>query len=237
MKLPDMKIAIVTVSLALWPYSSASQDFILLHSEFNEELLTRSKVSTEIVIGVMLTGAGGEGRAPALAMAVPTSWKPAGDDPTVVCARVTSKNGLYTATNAYRISSGLSARMVPLQYPTEEGDFLTENESVVRITLGDCAGQARTFAAALWEAEARAKHLNVFLNAGGQPAAVASDGPGEFAANCIDESEGDALKYTARCEIPLANLNLEKATTLFFSVKRHRTVERFQIEVVVPAEQ
>lgn len=234
-----MKFILVALILALLLRPGNAQEThekIQLASDLEEQLLSLSKINTEIVMGVMLTGAGGDGNLPQLKMAVPSSWKPVGNDPTLVCARITSKNGLYSATNVYHVSAGLSEKVVSLEYPSKHKKFLSNNPAVVRITLGDCSVRSRTFAAALWEADASDKTLNVFLNATGQPAAVASDGPGDFKANCIDESEESGLKYTARCEVPFANLNRKKPTALFFSVKRNRTVEPFQIDVVMPEE-
>jgi hypothetical protein len=234
-----MKFIVSALILALLLRPGNAQETyeeIQLDSDFEEQLLPRSKINTEVVMGVMLTGAGGDGNLPQLKMAVPNSWKPAGNDPTLVCARITSKNGLYSATNVYRLSAGLSRKEVPLKYPTKYKNFLSNNPAVVRITLGDCSVRPRTFAAALWDAHASDKTLNVFLNAAGQPAAVALDGPSDFRANCIDESEESGLKYTTRCEVPFANLKRAGPTTLFFSVKRSRTVERFQIDIIIPTD-
>jgi hypothetical protein len=233
-KLRKFGILAVATCLLWHPLASVAQDVVLAKPPLREELLPRSKVSTEIVMGVMLTGTGGDGKLPALAMTLPDRWVPKGDSETSICARVTSKNGRYTATNTYRIRPAAKAGRQPLDFNSKKLDFLRENEAAVRITLGDCQSRPKQFAPALWTGDVSGGSLHVFLNAGGQQAAVAADGPGDFSAYCADESEDTGLKYTARCDIPLEKLNPHGPTTLFFTVNRNRTAEHFQIDVVLP---
>lgn len=218
----------------LWqPIACAAQDIVLAEPPLREELLPRSKVSTEIVMGVMLTGTGGDGKPPALAMTLPDSWVPEGGNETAICVRVTSKNGRYTATNAYSIQPTAKPGRQALDFNSARMDFLRDNEAAVRVTRGDCQARPQEFVPALWAGD-ESNDLLVFLNAGGQKAAVASDGPGDFAAYCEDESEETGLKFTARCRVPLQNLNPGGTTALFFTVNRNRTPEHFQIDVVLP---
>lgn len=218
----------------LWhPLAAAAQDIVLSEPPLREELLPRSKVSTEIVMGVMLTGTGGDGKPPALAMSLPQAWVPEAGSATAICVRVTSKNGRYTATNGYDIRPAARAGLQPLDFNSAQKAFLRDHEAAVRISRGDCQARPKEFAPALWAGD-ETEELQVFLNAGGQRAAIASDGPGDFTAYCDDESEETGLKYTARCKVPLKNLNPDGPTTLFFTVNRNRTAERFQIDVVLP---
>lgn len=231
--MPKIRLLAVAACFVWQPLSCAAQDIVLAEPPLREELLPRSKVSTEIVMGVMLSGTGGDGKPPQLAMTLPDSWVPEEIPGTAICVRVTSKNGRYTATNAYFVNPTAAAGRQTLDFDTTKTDFLRDNQAAVRISRGDCQARSKEFAPALWAGD-RSDSLQVFLNAGGQRAAVASDGPGNYSAYCEDESEETGLKYTARCEVPLENLNPEGATALFFTVNRNRTAEHFQIDVVLP---
>lgn len=184
-------------------------------------------------MGVMLTGTGGDGKPPQLAMSLPESWVPEEGPGSAICVRVTSKNGRYAAANVYDIRPSATPGRHPLDFNSANLDFLRDNEAAVRISRGTCQARASEFVPALWTGE-EMEGLQVILNAGGERAAVASDGPGDFTAWCDDVSEESGLKYTARCTVPLANLNAGGATALFFTVNRNRTAEHFQIDVVLP---
>ncbi|MEY9626289.1 hypothetical protein [Sinorhizobium fredii] len=230
-----MKRFLIAIACLLWqPAAALSQDIVLATDPFDEHVLDRSKVSTEIVMGVMLTGPGGDGKSPILGMELPQAWVPSGGAPTMICVRVTSKNGRYTSTNAYRIMPHAETGRRPIDFPSAALDFLEQNEAAVRITRGDCHERPAEFAPALWSAEGPGESLHVFLNAGGQRASVASDGPDGYAAQCVDETEEIGLKYSARCEFPAAKLKPGGSTTLYFTVNRNRTAEHFQIDVVTP---
>ncbi|OHV85972.1 hypothetical protein LCM4579_01000 [Ensifer sp. LCM 4579] len=230
-----MKSLSIAIACLLWqPAVALSQDIVRATDPFDEHVLERSQVSTEIVMGVMLTGPGGDGKSPILGMELPKAWvPPQGESPAMFCVRVTSKDGRYASTNAYRVMPGAKTGLRrDIDFPSEKLEFLKMREAAVRVTRGDCHERPNEFALALWSAEeAPSEFLSVFLNAGGQRAAVASD---DYAAHCIDETEEAGLKYTARCKFPVAKLNRGGSTTLYFTVNRNRTAEHFQIAVVTP---
>jgi len=234
-----LKCVPILIASVLFQSSAAfAADVVLLSKPFDDHLFKDSQVNGDIIVGVMLTGTGGDGKMPVPRMDVPSSWLPSEGETTKVCVHVVAKNGRFVSENVYGIEHGARVAEQRLEFPTRYPDYLKSHGAAVRISRGDCSQDPTEFAPAYWTETESSKvsfFLDVYLNAGGNHASVASDGPGGYAGQCDNIAEGEGLKYTALCRIPLGNLNKGDRTALFFAVNRNSTVERFQADVVLPA--
>ncbi len=203
---------------------------LTLKSDFEEQVLPRAKVTTDVVMGVMMTADDAEGD-PAVWSVIPPQATDWGEG---LCLRVTSRDGTYESTNEYAVPDDVAPPVAPVEYPTAQRRKLRGSVAVVRATLGSCLGRSTVFVPVYWKTAPtdEAQNLRVFLNTGGQNAQVAT--ASDYRAVCQDVPEGQGIKYTAICEIPGDALVLSDTGTaeLYFKISRNREVERVQIEVV-----
>ena len=103
-------IKILPAALALFAIFSGmslAQGITLEKAPFQERVSEYSKVSGDIVMGVMLTGDEASGREPSIVTGVAPDWTESGAT-SPVCVRLVTKDGRYEAENTYLIEPGYS---------------------------------------------------------------------------------------------------------------------------------
>lgn len=219
--------------LVLLPSASLAQGIELAQEDFSETVSETSKVSGDIVMGVMLTGDAPSGMPPTIVTGIADQWSGSAEA-SPVCVRLVSKDGRYEAENTYLVGAGFKGKNAPFPYLGIYADFLESRAAVVLVTSGRCGERSVSAIPALWKAPdgMRPDTLQVYLNTAGNPASVAVGRGDTFFEPCTDISELTGLKYTTRCTIPVSVLPKENPARLTFFVTRSNTEETFTFEVL-----
>ncbi|ASP20962.1 hypothetical protein ANTHELSMS3_02285 [Antarctobacter heliothermus] len=218
--------------LIFFPLPSLAQGIGLEKDVFHETVSETSKVSGDIVMGVMLTDDSPSDLPPTVITGIPTFWKRP-EKPVPVCVRIVSKDGRYEAENTYMVPPGFDIDSADFPYTGEHADFLADRTAVALVVPDRCGNRNRTAVPTLWRATPRTQNsvLHVYLNAAGNPSSVAVGRGDRFFEACKDVSELTGLKYTADCAIPTEFLPPDKNARLTFFITRSNTEESFVLEV------
>lgn len=210
-----------------------AQEIRRLGTNFVERLGERTaRVSGDIVMGVMLSGA--EGARHTIDVAVPV-LPPASGDGRHACVRIVSKDGRYEAENTYEIGAGHAGAGGEFSYDGVYAEKISDLANVVLVTSGRCGNRTRLAAPASWaDVDAEASELKVYINAAGNPTSVALGRGDTFFEPCENVTEVSGLKYTTICTIPMSLLPKADTAKLSFFITRSFTEEAFSIDVLVP---
>ncbi len=229
-------IKILPAALALFAIFSGmslAQGITLEKAPFQERVSEYSKVSGDIVMGVMLTGDEASGREPSIVTGVAPDWTDSGAASSV-CVRLVTKDGRYEAENTYLIEPGYSGAEAPFPYEGDQADLLAERPAVALVKAGRCGDRSDTFIPVLWKAEpgAQPRTLRVYVNSAGNPVSIAWGRSADAIADCADVTELTGLKYTARCDVSLDKLPSDAPARLTLFVARSNSEEVFEIRVL-----
>lgn len=123
-----------------------AENVALATSPFDEELLPAAKISGEVLAGALEHRLGGDNLQ--VGAYIPSDWAAE-----MICARVVSIDGFYTAKNAYEVPSNWGGGFTELPYPTEHTKHLLElapQSLGLRVTRGDCEAEPTEFTIARW---------------------------------------------------------------------------------------
>lgn len=210
------------------------KDIVLAGRDFQERLGETSKVSGDIIMGVMLTTDAPGAAAPAITTGRPPDWTTA-TDWSPVCVRLVSKDGNYEAENTYMVRPGYGAAVAPFPYLGKHAADLAARKAVALVRAGRCGSRNQPVLPSLWRGPEQADPtLHVYLNTAGNPATVAIGRRGElYSGACENVAELTGLKYTAHCAIPLDRLPAgAEPLPLSFFVTRANTEEVFQTDLL-----
>jgi hypothetical protein len=228
-----MRFHCLLAAIVFLPLPSLAQGIRLGETEFLERISETSKVSGDIVMGVMLTGDQPSDQPPSVVTASVPSWSTS-TEATPVCVRLVSKDGRYEAENTYLVEPGYGDDTAPFPYMGEHADFLAERPAVALAKPGRCGDRSDTALPAIWRARADSppEMLNIYLNTAGNPASMALGRGDRFFEPCTDISELSGLKYTALCSVPVSDLPVDGPARLTFFITRSNTEESFTLEVL-----
>jgi len=146
--LKGMAVSILLAWAVATPVNS--QTVSLATTPFEEEFLPTGKISGDLLMGVLEHGTPGE--QVRVAAYIPSAWAGA-----LLCVRVSSIDGFYTARNEYLVGPDWRGGFEELEYPSAYGDRLLEISPQgigVRVTRGTCSAPPREFTVARWNAGA-----------------------------------------------------------------------------------
>jgi hypothetical protein len=191
---------------------------------FREFVHESSKVSGDVIMGVMLTD-----DAPLPGAQVVWTPRPKDASELEVCVKLTARDGLYEAENTYSIGAGNVGDTVRYPYGGNQEDILDDDFAVVRVTRGRCGSRPGDVLPAFWKtAPSRdVEALRVYLNTAGNPASAFLDDGSDFWTDCTVLASENALKYTTLCTLPLEHFVGSNVYTVTILVSRNRTEERF----------
>ena len=218
---------------ALLVTPSVAQEIELSNTPFQETRYPTSKVSGDVIMGVMLTADRTVDGDFSVITGVPDEWRESDAD-TKICVRLVSKDGLYDAENTYDVPASYTKKVALFPYEGREQEFLKQRNLVARVSLGSCGVRTDVVVAAnrIASDQGSSDTLHIFLNSAGDPTAVAVGTGIDFFKPCRDISQGDGLKYTTVCDIPLKHLDTNEGNRLTFIISRNTTEERFSLNVL-----
>ncbi|SDF61564.1 hypothetical protein SAMN04488105_13610 [Salipiger thiooxidans] len=229
-------IKIFPAALALFTTvsgTSLAQGIALEKGPFQERVSEYSKVSGDIVMGVMLTGDEASTREPSIVTGVAPDWTES-SAASPVCVRIVTKDGRYEAENTYLIAPSYAGTRAPFPYEGQQADLLAERSAVALVKAGRCGDRSDTFIPVHWKAEpgAQPKTLHVYVNSAGNPVSIAWGRGADAIRNCANVTELAGLKYTARCDVQIDELPSEATVRLTLFVVRSNSEEVFDIRIL-----
>lgn len=221
------------ICLVLMPATLFCQEIELAGSTFQETVTENARVSGDIVMGVMLVGDSPVSVDPSVRTG--NHWM-ASDGETQVCVRIVTKNGRYEAENTYVVPQRYNSAAAVFRYGGTRRDILSEEQATALVKTGACGSRDAVVVPILSHDEPfkGSEILRVFINASGNPVDVAWGRGRDQVADCTDVTELDGLKYTARCDVPIASLPRTAPVELTFFIARGNTEEDFQVSVLPP---
>ncbi len=229
-----IKILLAALTLlATFSGTSLAQGITLEKAPFQERVSEYSRVSGDIVMGIMLTSDEASAREPSIVTGVAREWTESGAA-SPVCVRLVTKDGRYEAENTYLIEPGYAGTRAPFPYEGKQADLLAERPAVAMVKAGRCGDRSDTFIPVLWKAEpgAQPKNLRVYVNSAGNPVSIAWGRGADAIRNCVDVTELTGLKYTARCDVSLDELPSDAPVRLTLFVARSNSEEVFDIRIL-----
>jgi hypothetical protein len=197
----------------------------LQSSPLNEEYREAAQISGSVVMGLTSGGAAAIER-PSLHAYVPAAW--AGQ---TICVSISSADGLYDASNDYRVPENWTGSTVSLAYPTSYAELLsntTQFSIAVNVQEGACGSKVSgSGTVAYWNsipAEAPTE-LGLMLNSFRADTVViyVGEGPAAVAITCDEPDLPILAAFDRRCAIPAEALATSGMTK--FNIFRIRSAE------------
>lgn len=204
-------------------------DMIQPVGALDETFLKAAKVSGEIVVGLQLLGSLSAHR-PALAALVPAEW--AGR---VMCARVNSEDGLYSAQQEYHVDPAWAGGLSQLTFDSEYTTRLNAYEiadMAARVNLGTCADPEKELGVAAWNLSQSepTKGAVLLVNSFRAEEVYLIDIATGKDYDCHAVTEGQRTSFDTRCPLPLRVL--KKKGELRLEVNRLRRGQPDPAEII-----
>lgn len=194
------RIIAISVCLTLVSLQAMAQPIELATEKgtLEETFRESARISGSLLVGAQRAGSGETDVG--IAAEIPEEW--AGD---TVCVRVVSVDGLYAASNPYRISTGWSGGAAQFPYPTAHHDFLAgrpDGAIGVRVTRSPCDAPEGEVALASWRGASGAPTL--LLNSFGAEAVFAYVGGSATPVRCTSMGLPGQSAYDVGCSLDAA---------------------------------